>query len=401
MLALPAPASEDDKATVICCGVCFTQRPHPYEPAGRAFHACFEKPKIDAKKKGGPKKKEAEDSDDDREVSEKWKKKKRTNKDDSSSKTSGTLKLSHLLEGVDLYALLEVSESASTDQIKKSYRALALKHHPDKQGAVEAGADTSAAGLNEKEEHFVKIQEAYEVMSDQSKRRQYDSTLDFNDDIPEEVDPKLGYYGTFGPVFARNSRFSNRQPVPELGDEKTDIAKVHKFFDYWLDFDSWRDFSMHNEYNADDAEFREEKRWMEKQNQKIRKGYEVDERRRIMRLAERAERLDPRLKAEKEEILAKKREEKERRAQQKRDEEEAKRRVIEEKRKKEEQAKAEADEIERLEREKKKDVKQVQKDVNNVKKDVKQMQQAQKETQVQIAAIAGMLTKLVDNSSTQ
>merc|ERR1712060_285603 len=103
------------------------------------------------------------------------------------------------------------------------------------------------------------------------------------------------------------------QPVPDLGDEKTDMNKVHKFYDFWFNFETWRDFSMHDEYNTEEAEFREEKRWMERQNQRGRKKYENDERKRLIRLAETAERLDPRIRAEREEKEAKKREEKERR----------------------------------------------------------------------------------------
>merc|ERR1712217_706467 len=120
------------------------------------------------------------------------------------------------------------------------------------------------------------------------------------------------------------------QPVPDLGDEKTDMNKVHKFYDFWFSFETWRDFSVHDEYNLEDAEFREEKRWMERQNARIRKNYEKDERKRILRLVEIAERLDPRIKAE----------EKEARARKKQEEEDAKKRIEEEKRQREEQEKA-------------------------------------------------------------
>eukprot|EP00913_Durusdinium_trenchii_P032497 g30423.t1 len=169
--------------------------------------------------------------------------------DRNKKKKDGTgrsaLKLSALLTGEDLYKLLEVSETSSVEQIKKQYRKLALQHHPDKQGG-DAGEE-KASGLSEKDfgwskheaartllpnpwedQHFIKIQEAYEVLSDQSKRRQYDSTLDFDDSVPDEVDEQLGFYETFAPVFRKNARWSTRFPVPELGDEKTEMTKVHK-----------------------------------------------------------------------------------------------------------------------------------------------------------------------------
>jgi len=362
MLALPAPDCDDDKKAVVLCGLCFLQR--RCEPAGRAFHAAHEKPVLEAKRKGrggdAGKATAADASDDEQEgpADSSWKKKKKEGGEKRSA-----LKLSDQLAGIDLYELLEVKTSASADDIKKSYRKLVLKYHPDKQQGPPDGKEEArnASGLTEKEVHFVKIQEAYEILSDTSKRRQYDSSLDFDDDIPEEVDVDKGFFGTFGPVFQNNARWSNRYPVPELGDENTDINKVHKFYDFWFNFDSWRDFSMHDEYNLDEAEFREERRWMDRQNQKIRKKYQDAERRRVMKLVETAERVDPRIRAERDAKEAKKREEKERRARQKQEEEEAKQRAEEEKRRKAEQEKAEQEEKERQEKEQRKQDKQLAK----------------------------------------
>ena len=58
------------------------------------------------------------------------------------------------------YDTLGVSKDSSQDDIKKAYRKLALQHHPDKGG---------------NEEIFKKISEAYDVLSDEDKRRQYDT----------------------------------------------------------------------------------------------------------------------------------------------------------------------------------------------------------------------------------
>ena len=64
----------------------------------------------------------------------------------------------------DYYKALGVEKSASADEIKKAYRKLALKYHPDKnQGNAAA------------EEKFKKISEAYAVLSDSEKKRQYDA----------------------------------------------------------------------------------------------------------------------------------------------------------------------------------------------------------------------------------
>lgn len=63
----------------------------------------------------------------------------------------------------DFYEVLGVSRTASADDIKRAYRGLARKHHPDV-------ADNKA----EAEHRFKEINEAYEVLSDPQKRAQYD-----------------------------------------------------------------------------------------------------------------------------------------------------------------------------------------------------------------------------------
>jgi curved DNA-binding protein len=63
----------------------------------------------------------------------------------------------------DYYAVLGVAKDASADQIKKTYRKLALKYHPDKN-----------PGDKPAEEKFKEITEAYAVLSDPEKRKQYD-----------------------------------------------------------------------------------------------------------------------------------------------------------------------------------------------------------------------------------
>ncbi|MBP7847996.1 DnaJ domain-containing protein [Patescibacteria group bacterium] len=62
------------------------------------------------------------------------------------------------------YDILGVGESADADEIKKAYRKLAMQYHPDRN-----------RGDNSAEEKFKEINEANDVLSDSSKKQQYDA----------------------------------------------------------------------------------------------------------------------------------------------------------------------------------------------------------------------------------
>ena len=62
----------------------------------------------------------------------------------------------------DYYEILGVTKNASGDEIKKAYRRLAMKHHPDR--------NKDSAGAEEK---FKEAKEAYEVLKDGNKRAAY------------------------------------------------------------------------------------------------------------------------------------------------------------------------------------------------------------------------------------
>ena len=63
----------------------------------------------------------------------------------------------------DFYEILGISKGASAAEIKKAYRKMAVKYHPDKN-----------PGDSEAEEKFKLAAEAYEVLSDENKRARYD-----------------------------------------------------------------------------------------------------------------------------------------------------------------------------------------------------------------------------------
>jgi curved DNA-binding protein len=68
------------------------------------------------------------------------------------------------MKNLDYYKVLGVAKDASAEEIKKAYRKLALKYHPDRN-----------QGNKESEEKFKEANEAYAVLSDQEKRKQYDT----------------------------------------------------------------------------------------------------------------------------------------------------------------------------------------------------------------------------------
>lgn len=79
----------------------------------------------------------------------------------------------------DYYEVLGIDKNASEDEIKKAYRKLAIKYHPDRN-----------PGSKEAEEKFKEAAEAYDVLHDPQKRQQYDQ-FGFNA-------PGAGGYGGFG-----------------------------------------------------------------------------------------------------------------------------------------------------------------------------------------------------------
>lgn len=119
---------------------------------------------------------------------------------------------------MDYYQTLGINRSASQDEIKKAYRSLAMKHHPDRGGDAKK---------------FQEIQEAYAVLSDAQKKAEYDN--------PNPFGGAEGFHFNFGPGFEQFFGQSNpfgdifgfqrpRQPVNRNIQLQTTISLEDAFY---------------------------------------------------------------------------------------------------------------------------------------------------------------------------
>jgi len=91
----------------------------------------------------------------------------------------------------DLYKLLDVTKDATDSEIKKAYRKLALKLHPDRH------ANSSEEEKSQAEMKFREVNLAYEILSDPEKKKRYDSGVDENEIDDPHARPGGGH-GGFG-----------------------------------------------------------------------------------------------------------------------------------------------------------------------------------------------------------
>ena len=117
----------------------------------------------------------------------------------------------------NLYDILGVSNTASDDEIKKAYRKLSLKYHPDRQGGK------SDSEKKEAEEKFKEIGAAYAILSDKQKRQRYDTYgtvdedmmagtgFDMSDLFKHMMDGFMG--GSFDTFFGNRNKFRQEYPA--------------------------------------------------------------------------------------------------------------------------------------------------------------------------------------------
>jgi DnaJ-class molecular chaperone len=100
----------------------------------------------------------------------------------------------------DYYSILNLEKNATLEEIKKSYKKLALQYHPDKN-----------QGNSEATEKFKEVSEAYSVLSNDDKRRQYDVMGSTDDDF-DGFDGMEDPFAVFNNIFKQHlSSFMNMQ----------------------------------------------------------------------------------------------------------------------------------------------------------------------------------------------
>ncbi|XP_029371988.1 dnaJ homolog subfamily C member 21 isoform X2 [Echeneis naucrates] len=191
------------------------------------------------------------------------------------------------------YEVLGVKRDAGDDELKKVYRKLALKWHPDK----------NLDNAEEAAEQFKLIQAAYDVLSDPQERAWYDNhrdallkgglSGDYEDDSIDLLqyftvtcysgygDDEKGFYTVYKNLFesivkeemehGKVEDEEDEEEFPPFGDSQSDYdTVVHVFYGYWQSFCTRKNFAWKEEYDTRQASNRWEKRAMEKENKKTR-----------------------------------------------------------------------------------------------------------------------------------
>jgi len=89
------------------------------------------------------------------------------------------------------YKYLGIGENATADQVRKAYKKMCLKYHPDKlrqTGKQIKGCASAEEAAEEAKETFLSIQEAFEILGDQATRRQYDRQRISEEELDKQYD---------------------------------------------------------------------------------------------------------------------------------------------------------------------------------------------------------------------
>ena len=225
-----------------------------------------------------------------------------------------------------LYVLLGLEQNCNQDEIKKAYRLMARKHHPDKNG----NTDEATA-------KFQAINNANTVLSDPQERAWYDDHRedilygasageqgndDINFDTSSYISPfaydtfktnaERSFWNVYNTAFDEINRqeqiaFSRRRddgtkkeefaPRPTFGGPTTSVSDTKRFYNTWFAFTTKKTYSWVDEYDTREANGRRMRRAMDKENSKARSSAKkkfVDSVHSLIRFVSRR---DPRVKA--------------------------------------------------------------------------------------------------------
>ncbi|XP_020282825.1 dnaJ homolog subfamily C member 21 [Pseudomyrmex gracilis] len=189
------------------------------------------------------------------------------------------------------YEVLGVARNAADDEIKKSYRKLALKWHPDK----------NVDNPDEAKEQFQLVQQAYEILSNPQERAWYDQHregilkgglgTDYQDDSLNLApyfsetcfkgygDDEKGFYAVYRNVFekltAEDAEFAqdgdSDEEIPCFGNSKSSYEDVvHNFYVYWQSYCTKKSYAWLDPYDIRTVPNRRILRMAEKENKKVR-----------------------------------------------------------------------------------------------------------------------------------
>ena len=246
------------------------------------------------------------------------------------------------------YEVMGLPRDATSDEIKKQYRKLALQWHPDRNyGQEELAAKT-----------FKEISTAYTTLSDPQERKWYDDHREsilrgrdgtaggtgdeeeddyehtinlwqyFNSSCYSDVDDSpTGYYAVYRDLFEEicglEKEHTGKHPgYPTFGNSLSPSAEVYQFYSYWENFVSNLSFAWADKYNVLEAPNRQVRRAMEKDNSKERDTSRKEYINRVRSLVAFVKKRDERLFAFEEEKNRKKKEEADRKEELKKQEKE-------------------------------------------------------------------------------
>ncbi|RWS29143.1 dnaJ subfamily C member 21-like protein [Leptotrombidium deliense] len=186
------------------------------------------------------------------------------------------------------YEVLGVDEKASNEELRKNYRLLALRWHPDK------NPENSEAATRQ----FRLIQEAYDCLIDPKERIWYDKHKDAilrghcRDEIVDKSfdvfpffvsscysgfgDDENGFYTVYRNVFESIANEDlpfideNVAKAPSFGNSESPYSEVHAFYSYWQSYCTARSYAWLDQYDVLSAPNRRCVRLMEKENKKFR-----------------------------------------------------------------------------------------------------------------------------------